>query len=208
MESDYVTWIRKLFSISQTGLHYSKSFPEKERYWAIRRIANEMLETISVNAAEKFPVDLDSEFGYSTPQVIVRGIIMNNSQLLLVKEKKGNYWNVPGGYADVGYSPSAAATKEIKEEVGITAVIEKVLAIYDDIDNQAVHKYAIYFIAKSDEINCLNKEYISSETTEVGMFSFDQIDKMKLNPHFIKYWGRIKPLLKNLKIEYVTTDFD
>lgn len=49
----------------------------------------------------------------------------------MVQEKIDGGWTVPGGWADVGYSPSEIAVKEVQEEAGITVVPERLLAVLD-----------------------------------------------------------------------------
>ncbi|KXT81152.1 Phosphohydrolase (MutT/nudix family protein) [Streptococcus oralis] len=38
---------------------------------------------------------------------------------------------MPGGFGEVGYSPTENILKEIKEETGFTAKVERLLAVFD-----------------------------------------------------------------------------
>jgi ADP-ribose pyrophosphatase YjhB (NUDIX family) len=40
-------------------------------------------------------------------------------------------WSMPGGWADVGFSPSEVAVKETKEESGLDVRVDRLLAIMD-----------------------------------------------------------------------------
>jgi ADP-ribose pyrophosphatase YjhB (NUDIX family) len=40
-------------------------------------------------------------------------------------------WSLPGGWADVGYTPKEVIIKEFKEETGIDIIPERLLAVFD-----------------------------------------------------------------------------
>jgi ADP-ribose pyrophosphatase YjhB (NUDIX family) len=48
-----------------------------------------------------------------------------------VQERVDNKWTLPGGWGDVGYSPSEVIRKEIREETGLHADAVRLLAVYD-----------------------------------------------------------------------------
>ena len=57
--------------------------------------------------------------GHATPKIDVRGVVFREDKILLVQEKLDNYrWTLPGGWADIGESPSEATVREIYEESG------------------------------------------------------------------------------------------
>ena len=63
--------------------------------------------------------------GYVTPKVAIGAIVGNDDgELLLVQRADSKVWLYPTGWADVGYSPSEVAVKEVREETGMTAEIE------------------------------------------------------------------------------------
>ncbi len=51
--------------------------------------------------------------------------------MLLVKESLDGKWSLPGGWGEVGFSPSEVIRKEIKEETGLEATVSRLLAVYD-----------------------------------------------------------------------------
>ena len=57
---------------------------------------------------------------------------MTAGRVLLVRETAdGGRWTLPGGWADVGYSPFEVAMKETLEETGLTVRAERLLALFD-----------------------------------------------------------------------------
>ncbi len=72
------------------------------------------------------------DVGYATPKVDVRGVVFrDDGALLLVRESSDGGWTLPGGWADVGESPSEAVEKEVREEAGHVVRATKMLAVLD-----------------------------------------------------------------------------
>ncbi|MGD9843510.1 MAG: NUDIX hydrolase N-terminal domain-containing protein, partial [Steroidobacteraceae bacterium] len=120
---------RRLLAVAQTGLHYTKSEFERERYQEIAQIAAELLgngEHYDVTAIRQAWV---MEDGYQTPKLDVRGAIFRrgerDDEVLLVRERSDGKWTVPGGFADVNEPPSTSILKEIEQESGYTARVLK-----------------------------------------------------------------------------------
>jgi ADP-ribose pyrophosphatase YjhB (NUDIX family) len=63
--------------------------------------------------------------------VDVRAVVFQESRILLVKEPGDAGWSLPGGWADVGESPSEAAARETLEESGYQVRPIRLLAAYD-----------------------------------------------------------------------------
>jgi ADP-ribose pyrophosphatase YjhB (NUDIX family) len=77
------------------------------------------------------PVILEQN-GYKTPKVDVRAVVFNpEGKILLVQEKVDGCWALPGGWADVGYTPRQIAEKECFEEAGLTVKASRLLAVMD-----------------------------------------------------------------------------
>jgi ADP-ribose pyrophosphatase YjhB (NUDIX family) len=63
--------------------------------------------------------------------VDVRAAVFREGRILLVKEPGEEGWSLPGGWADVGESPSEAAARETLEESGYRVKPVRLLAAYD-----------------------------------------------------------------------------
>jgi ADP-ribose pyrophosphatase YjhB (NUDIX family) len=61
----------------------------------------------------------------------VRAVAFREGRILLVKEPGDAGWSLPGGWADVGESPSEAAARETLEESGYQVRPVRLLAAYD-----------------------------------------------------------------------------
>lgn len=131
IEHKWLDWAKQLQSLAQVGLAYSKDIYDVERFELIRNISVEMLS--QQTGMEKTVIkDLfASETGYATPKVDIRAVIFKDNKILMVKENSDGSWSLPGGWADIGLTPSEVAVKEVKEESGFDVKAVKLLAVTD-----------------------------------------------------------------------------
>ena len=52
-----------------------------------------------------------------------------NDRVLLVEPSYKDYWDIPGGYVEHGESPRQACIREVREELGITPPIGRLLVV-------------------------------------------------------------------------------
>ena len=66
----------------------------------------------------------------ATPRVAAGALIRNpQGHLLLVRPTYKDGWDIPGGYVEPGESPGAACLRELKEEIGLTIAIGRLLVV-------------------------------------------------------------------------------
>jgi len=127
-------WLRfaeKVQAIAQTGLAYASDPYDRERYQELRGIAVEMVARGSGVPVAEVQVAFASGIGYPTPKVDVRAVVFRGDELLLVRERRSGGYTFPGGWADVGDTPGAAAERETLEESGYRVRASKLLALLD-----------------------------------------------------------------------------
>jgi len=127
-------WLRlaeRIQAIAQTGLAYARDPYDRERYQELRGIAAEMAASgLGVSRAE-VEVAFASGLGYPTPKIDVRALVFRGDELLLVRERRSGRFTFPGGWADVGDTPGAAAERETLEESGYRVRATKLIALLD-----------------------------------------------------------------------------
>jgi ADP-ribose pyrophosphatase YjhB (NUDIX family) len=129
--SQWLRWTQRLQAIAQDGLTYSHDDYDLGRYEQLRELAAEMLAAHSTGTLEEAQDLLVLETGPATPKVDVRAAVFDDDRILLVKEPDEAGWSVPGGWADVGESPSEAAVRETLEESGYRVRPVRLLAVYE-----------------------------------------------------------------------------
>lgn len=123
--------IKRIKSLSEIGLVYHQNEYDKERYDELLAISTKLLSIVSNQPIETLNNFFMPATDYPTPKVDIRALILNEKKILLVKEKLDGKWSLPGGWADIGSSPTEVIIKEVKEETGLDALVTKLLAIYD-----------------------------------------------------------------------------
>lgn len=127
----WLDWAQRIQSLAQSGLTYSKNPFDLERYELLGKIAAEILAEYTQVDLPVIQNLLDTQSGYTTPKVDVRGVVFQDHKILLVKEHSDGGWTLPGGWVDVGEPPSLAAEREVWEESGYRVKATKLLALFD-----------------------------------------------------------------------------
>ena len=137
-EADVLRWSESLAGIAQTGLGFTESRYEQERFEEVLAVAADIRahSTVGVDAGHQVQEWLDrvgsGVAGYVTPKVTVGAIVGDDEgRILLVQRADSGWWLYPTGWADVGYSPSEVAVKEVREETGIQCEVVRPIAILD-----------------------------------------------------------------------------
>ena len=145
----WLDWAREIFSISKSGLTYSNSDYDLERYRHLLEIAAEMMESQGELSKESILQSFSMQAGYATPKIDVRGAVLRDGKILLVQERADGRWAMPGGWADLGDLPSAMVEREVCEESGLNVKAAKVVAVYDANRAEPMefyHAYKIIFL--------------------------------------------------------------
>src|SRR5918996_107637 len=90
--------------------------------------------------------------GYVTPKVAVGAVVHNDQgKILLVQRADSGIWLYPTGWADVGYSASEIAVKEVREETGITCEPLRLIALLDGLrlGFTQVPLYSLVFLCRT-----------------------------------------------------------
>ncbi len=138
--SDLLRWAESLSGVARTGLGFTQSLYEKERFEEVLKVAAD------IRAAALEEAESDAMFeewiasvgegiaGYVTPKVAVAAVVGNEAgEILLTQRADSGVWLYPVGWADVGYSPAEVAVKEVYEETGIEVEPASLIAVFDGL---------------------------------------------------------------------------
>jgi ADP-ribose pyrophosphatase YjhB (NUDIX family) len=137
-------WSESLAAIARTGLGFTESLYEQERFQEVLHVAADI--AVAADSGSDGVEDADhlvEEWmravgqgvpGYVTPKVAVGAAVGNDQgELLLVKRADSGVWLYPTGWADVGYSAAEVVVKEVLEETGIDAEVVRLIAVLDGL---------------------------------------------------------------------------
>src|SRR6187200_1633678 len=112
-EVDLLRWSEALAGIARTGLGFTDSQYERERFEEVLAVAADIHHAAG---SPYDPSQLVVEWmravgsgvpGYVTPKVAVGAVVGDDDgRILLVQRKESGIWLYPTGWADIGYSPS------------------------------------------------------------------------------------------------------
>lgn len=166
----WLDWAREIQALAQTGYYYTENEYDRHRYQRLLEIAAEITAEHTALEYPQLVQVFTDQLGYATPRVDVRGAVIRQGKLLMVRERRDGGWTMPGGWADVGDIPSASAEREVWEEAGFHVHAQRVVGIYDanrigPLD--LFHAFKIVFLC-----DILDGEpRPSDETSEVAFFS-------------------------------------
>jgi ADP-ribose pyrophosphatase YjhB (NUDIX family) len=179
-EPQWIAWARRLQAVAQTGLAYTTDPFDIERYEAVRSLAAEMISRCSGLDRGEVRSMIARDWGHATPKIDVRGVVIRDKTILLVKERSDGRWTLPGGWADIGESPSEAVAREIREESGYEACATRLVAVLDR--NRHSHPphpayiYKLFFLCDLTG----GKPETSVETERVGFFPQTELPPLSL----------------------------
>lgn len=178
---DLLRWSEALVGIAKTGLGFTESLYEKERYEEILAVAGDIRVAAGTEYDPEHYIDEwmkgvgDGVPGYQTPKIAIGAVVANHAgELLLVQRADSGIWLYPTGWADIGYSAAEVAVKEVLEETGIECEVERLLMVLDGmrLGFTTVPLYSIVFLCRATGGSL---EAHPLETTGVGFFPQDAL---------------------------------
>src|ERR1700682_6238553 len=159
-------WAHELAAMSRTGLEFASNDYDRDRFVRSARIA-EGIASLVID--DEFTPDrpyLD-DVGIATPKVGCSVAAFDQAgRVALIRRADNGRWALPGGYAEVGSPPSVNALRELHEETGFHAKLERLVGVYDNKSLGGVSPYQFYICCFRARITG-GDATPSSETPEV-----------------------------------------
>jgi len=156
---DLARWSDSLAAVARTGLGFTDNLYERERFEEILHIAAD-IKVAAGRLDEATEVERETDHfvqewlanigegvpGYVTPKIAIGAVVGNDrGELLLVQRADSGIWLYPTGWADVGYSASEVAVKEVEEETGIICEPLRLLSVIDG-QRMGFSRFAMYML--------------------------------------------------------------
>ncbi|KZL16340.1 NUDIX hydrolase [Pseudovibrio sp. Ad26] len=172
----FLRYAEEVGAIANNGLLFSKDKFDIERYERLKSISGEMMSLASGLPNNEIAEWLAVDTYYATPKMDVRGLIMQESEILFVQERSDARWTLPGGWCEVNESPKEAIEKEVFEETGLEVQATRLLALFDkhkhDHPPQVPHSYKCFFLC---EVVGGSLEQSTTETSAVEFISMTEL---------------------------------
>src|ERR1700730_17144288 len=178
---DLLRWSEALSGVARTGLGFTESLYERERFEEVLKVAADMRVASGQETQSEVLVEAwlklvgDGVAGYVTPKVAVGAVVGNDAgEILLIQRGDSGVWLYPTGWADVGYSASEVAVKEVLEETGIEVEPVRIIAVLDGLrlgfTNVPLYSLVFHCRAVGGEL-----QRHPLETSDVGWFAEDAL---------------------------------
>nr|WP_170332659.1 NUDIX hydrolase [Ruegeria arenilitoris] len=182
MEDTWLTRAKRLLALAETGQHFTKDPFDRERFDEIAEMAQAMLADLgNVPISQITGLFPTHAGGYATPSIDIRGAVIRDGRILLVREHSDGNWAMPGGFADIGSSPAENIEREVLEEAGLQVRARQLYALR----HKARHPYPpdtrdfykLFFLC--DEVGS-DAPKPGAETSEAAFFAPDAIPELSL----------------------------
>jgi ADP-ribose pyrophosphatase YjhB (NUDIX family) len=186
---DLLRWAESLSGIARTGLGFTQSLYERERFEEVLRIAADMraaaIEEAEADVLYEEWLDTVGEGvgGYVTPKVAVGAVVGNErNEMLLTQRSDHGFWLYPVGWADVGYSAAEIAVKEAYEETGIEVEPVRLIAVYDGL-RLGFARLPMYSLLFQCRVIGGSLRGHPLETRQVGFYPIDDLPQPLAGAH-------------------------
>ena len=195
---DLVRWSETLAGIARTGMGFTQNLYERERYEEVLHVAADIKaaadEALEVRREQDhFVQELMESIGegipgYVTPKVAIGAIVGNDDgEILLMQRADSGIWLYPTGWADVGYSASEVAVKEVLEETGIECEPVQLLGVVDG-QRMGFSRFGMYMLLFHCRATGGTLQGHPLETSGLGWFAPDALPSATAG---IEWWGQM-----------------
>ena len=207
MSESLLNLAKRIKSIADTGLVYNTNEYDKERYAELLEISHALMSGLIDQPVETIKGFYAPNKDYPTPKVDVRGLLLNEAgEILLCKEMTDGKWTLPGGWADIGFSPSEVIVKEFREETGLTVKATKLLAVFDKrCHPHPAQPYYVYkFALQCEAVGAIQLQQ-GFDILDTGFFALDDLPPLS-EDRILR--SQIELLYKNATTPGALTYFD
>jgi ADP-ribose pyrophosphatase YjhB (NUDIX family) len=205
-EPEWLVIGRELRAIAQIGLTFTRDSFDRQRFERVRELSAALLARSAGHDPEAvLELFKNTDVGYATPKVDVRGAAFRDDRVLLVREVSDGGWTLPGGWADVNQSPAECVVREIAEESGFVARAVKLAAVHDyRLRHPPRHLDSIYKLFFICELTG-GSPTPSNETSEVGFFARDRLPPLSMGRSTA---SQIELMFRHAEDPSLAADFD
>ena len=178
-------WAESLAGVARTGIGFTQSQYERERFEEVLAIAADI--KYAAEAGLDGALDASGDVvewmkevgsgiaGYQTPKVAVGAAVTNDrGELLLIQRAESGVWLYPTGWCDIGYSAPEVVVKEVLEETGYQVEPVRLIGVLDGMRLGAsrIPLYSLLFFCRvvGGEMNIH-----PLECTDAGWFTRDNL---------------------------------
>lgn len=127
----------------------------------------------SDNRAPRFPVS-------------IKGVIRIGPRFVLLRNERDE-WELPGGKLEYGEDPPVCLAREIQEELSLDVTVAELI---DCWLYRIVEGVEVVIVTYGTVYGGTDQPKLSTEHKEVGLFTLQEIDTLKIPPGYVRSMKR------------------
>ena len=141
-------------------------------------------------------MDLSFTAGKDKFNYRVCAMMISDGRILAMRDERSPYYYLPGGRVKMGETAENAVLREVREELGITAKIDRPLWLNqafftEDVDHLHYHELCVYFLMdiSGSDLPSKDNSFTLTEGQRTHLFewlSFDRLSDEYFYPLFLK----------------------
>lgn len=157
-------------------------------------------------------MDISFKTGNEKFNYRVCAVILHDGKILAMHDERSPYFYLPGGRVKLGETAEEAVVREVKEELRITATIDRPLWLNqgffkEDVDGLQYHEICIYFLMDISDTDLLSKgdKFFLPEGKHRHTFEWLQWERLEdeyFYPIFLKKEIFHLPDVFTIRVEY------
>lgn len=129
--SDVWALLDEVRAIAQTGLYYCENEYDRERYARLLEIATQEYSDRTALTTAEVRARFEADIGYVTAHVGADAAVFDDDgRILLVRRTDDDKWGLVAGWVDPNESPEQTVVRELAEEAGVEACVEKLVGVF------------------------------------------------------------------------------
>jgi len=113
-------------------------------------------------------------------------LILSGGKILAMRDGRSPYYYLPGGRVHVGETAEEAVIREVREELGVEAKIERALWLNqafftEDVSGDRYHELCVYFLMDISGTDLLSRgeSFTGAETGRIHRFEWLAFERLK-----------------------------
>jgi 8-oxo-dGTP pyrophosphatase MutT (NUDIX family) len=181
---DVFALLDEVQAIARTGLHFSENPFDRDRY-------TRLLDTAERQYAARTSLDraairerFEAEIGYMTAKVGADAAVFDDhDRILLARRVDDDKWGLIAGWVDPNESPEQTVVRELEEEAGVQARVDRLVGVFFREAQMDVHPHGTVSIVYLCSITGGRPRPQPHEIRELAWRAVDDVRRVDWHHH-------------------------